>query len=406
MTATAAARVGRTLDVLAVTGVVAWVGAAVAVLLVGGVPWPDSIVDYAILYRASRQVVSAGTYPPGYPYPPSAAVLHYASAVFSFPVSATLWLIVTTTSALGCWALLARLLDLGRRPGQLLLLLLAQAAASSFLVWDLRSQNCNVVFLAALLLGVDGLRRQRPLSAGFWLALSFSLKLFSILCLPYLLWTGRRRELAWTLGFIGFFWAVLPILLIGPGGTVRAYGDWRRQLAEASNAERLLAHPIVISLHGSAAWLADGDTALGWVILNGMRGLWAALFLTAWLLTRGRNGGAYGLLTDVSVLTLAPIAVSPYLEPYHPVPYAIAALLLLHAAVDGSRTRRQRRLAALLFAASLAVGMAPLDWKVRGLVVSVKLLLAVGGCVLLARLGGPSDRSAAVPWPQEQRNAA
>jgi hypothetical protein len=386
MTATAWSRTGRTLDVLAVAGVVLWLVQAVSRLFLGAVPWPQSVVDYTILYQASRQVIATGTYPPGYPYPPSAVVLHYTSALFPFPVSAALWLVVTLLATLACWFILAGLLELPRHPGRLSVLLPAMAATASFIVWDLRSQNCNMVFLAALLFGVDNLHKGRPRSAGFCLALSFSLKLFSVLSLPYLLWTGRRRELAWTLGFILLFWLVFPAVLLGVEGTVRAYGGWLREMEEASDPQRLLNHPIVISLHASAARLAGGDAWRAGLVLNAVRGLWLATFLAAWALSRGRKGGAYGLLTDVSVLTLAPVAVSPYLEPYHAVPFAVPALLLLHGATDGTRPRSQRLFGVVLFAVVLVVGLVPVDWRLRGLMVNLKLLLAVVGIVFLARV--------------------
>jgi hypothetical protein len=413
MAGTPATRAGRVLDGLALAALAFWVGHdALAKNLFGEVPFPRSIVDYAILYDASRRVIDTGTYPPGYPYPPSAVVLHYATARFPFPVSAALWLGVTMAATLTCWLTLARLLRLGRRPGALLLLLPAYASTASFLQWDLRSQNCNVVFLAALLLGVSCLRRDRAADAGFWLALGFSLKLFSVLCFPYLLWTGRRRELAWGLGFVAVFWLLLPAALLGADGTVRAYAGWFAQLREASDSSRLVGHPILISLHDSAAWLAGGDALRAGLVVNAVRVLWLVTFAGAWVLTRGREGGSYGLLADVSLLTLAPIALSPYLEPYHAVPFAVPALLLLHAAADVRRPGRQRLAALLLFAASFAVLAVPSPREVRGLVVNVKLLLAVGGVAVLARLRPRESQEGALllpmpaaAWP-ERRVAA
>src|SRR5947209_2039761 len=99
MTATRA-RLGRVLDVLTLAALAVWIGHdALARTVFGGVPWPLAVVDYTILYHASRQVISTASYPPGYPYPPSAVVLHYLTALCSFPVSAALWLLTTMTAA-------------------------------------------------------------------------------------------------------------------------------------------------------------------------------------------------------------------------------------------------------------------------------------------------------------------
>ncbi|HZT78890.1 MAG TPA: glycosyltransferase family 87 protein [Gemmataceae bacterium] len=388
-------------DRLALLALAAWVGAdLLGKTVFGATPWPDSVVDYRLLYDYSRHVVAAKAYPPHYPYPPSAVVLHYASALFSFPVSAGLWMAGTAAAALGCWWVLARMLGLDRRPGLLALLLLAHAASAYFFQWDLRSQNCNLVFLAALLFGLRALQRQRPAAAGWWLALSFSLKLFSVLVIPYLLWSGRRKELGWTLAFLAVFWVGLPAALFTPEGMCRAYADWFRQMEEASNQRLNDGHPILISLRGSAE-RAVGDRGAAGLVENGVRGLWLAVMAGAWGASRRRadRGDIFGLLTDVSVLTLAPIALSPYLEPYHPVPFAIPALLLLHAAADRRQTWRVRLLAAGLFAASVGVALVPHGWEVRGLVVNAKLLLAVGGGVAVAWLRRPSGQAAGAGLP-------
>lgn len=386
-------RIGRAADRVAVLAAVGLTGyAALGTNVFGKTPWPETMVDYHLLYELSRHVVAHNAYPPGYPYPPPAVLLHYATAQFPFPVSAALYLVLTMAAALACWWVLLRLLRLERRPGGTAVGLLALVPSAYYFVWDLKSQNCNILFLLALLLGVYSLAGGRPRRAGFWLALSVSLKLFSGLLIPYVLWTGQRRAFAWALAFLGLFWVVLPVLVFGYPGAVEVYGSWLEQMRTVAADRADWSHPILISLHNSAAWLAAHRGPAAAFTLNAVRAAWLGLALAALAASWRRAsapGDAFGLLADVGLLTLAPIALSPYLEPYHPVPIAIPAALLA-AAADRRQHPRLRLVAVSFLAATCAVGWCPKPWQLRGLVVNACLLLAIAGAVAVAWLRRPA----------------
>jgi hypothetical protein len=239
-----------------------------------------------------------------------------------------------------------------------------------------------------VLFGVLCLHRERPRAAGFLIAFSFSLKLFSLLLIPYLLWSGRRKAFAWTCVFLAVFWFALPPGVFGWEGSRLVYADWFGRLRHAVDYPPTAEHPILISLHRSAAYLAGGDARGAGLILNAFRALWFALGVGTWLVSRQRqaSAGSFGLLADVGLLLLAPVAVSPYLESYHVVPLIIPSLLLVLTAVDSKQAISLRLLAVLFFVASACSAWIPADWELRGLIVNVKLLLAVGGVVLVAGL--------------------
>src|SRR5262245_58481082 len=116
-------RAGRAASTLAVVALVAWI--ALDLLgrnLFGGATWPDSLVDYRLLYDFSRLVVRTNAYPADYPYPPPAVLLHWATAQLPFDASATLWAALCAAAAAGCWLGLARLLRLDFDRGGYLLL--------------------------------------------------------------------------------------------------------------------------------------------------------------------------------------------------------------------------------------------------------------------------------------------
>lgn len=383
----------RTINVLALLGLIGWVGYdALGTNVFGRTPWPDTMVDYHLLYEYSRDIVQTQSYPARHSYPPSAIVFHYATAQFEFPVSAAIYLASNVGATFACWWVLCRMLQLDRRRGSHLLILLGYAASSWFFTWELRSQNCNLFFLLSLLFSARFVGREQPMAAGFCLALSFSLKLFSVLVIPYLLWKRQARAFVWTIAFTAVFWMLLPGMVFGPGSLVPVYRDWFQQLAHNSSNSADLLHPILISVQNSAFWIADGDKRSAKLMVSGVWMTWLAIGAVGWKTSRSRKyppGDAFGFLADVSLLTLGPIAVSPYLEPYHPVPYAISAMLLLCAATDGGQRPRLRLLALLFFVTGCGLSAVPTGWQVRGLWVNIILMLGTCGAVIIARLRQP-----------------
>jgi hypothetical protein len=385
----------RLADRLALLALIGWIGyAALGTNVFGERPWPDGVVDYHLLYDYSKQVVAQKTFPPKYAYPPSAVILQYGSAQFPFAVSAALYLALTIVSALASWWILLRLLGLDHQPGKTALGLLALVPVSSCFSWDLKSQNCNVLFLVTVLLGIQCLVKNRPRRAGFWLALSVSLKLFPVLLLPYLLASGRCRACAWMLGFLGVFWIVLPLYVFGPSGTIEVYDHWGDQMRDVSRSQVDFNHPILISLQNSAHWWAAHHGPSRELSVNMIRSAWLGLGfagLLAFWRRRNVQDNVFGILADVSLLLLGPIALSPYLEPYHPVPMAIPAMLLLAAVGDSQQRAGIRSLALAFFVAACAMRLVPSPWAMRGLMMNLCLLLMVGGVMAVAWLRRPSS---------------
>lgn len=370
-------RTARRWDIIAVGALAAWLlFDLTARTLFGSTPWPQSAVDYRIMYDAGRHVVATHEYPAGYPYPPPAAAAHAASATFPFAVSAALWLALTGLAAGACYLALARTLGLHERPGALLLLPLAHAVAAYYFQWDMRSVNCNLVVLATVLFGCAALARGRDATAGFWFAASVALKVFPVLVLPYLAWTRRWRALAWAVAFSLLFWVVVPVAVYGPGGSLDVYRGWVNELTRATDAATKHNHPILISLDKAALFAAANDAAVAKGITLGVCALWVLVGLAgaaACWGERPRDGA--GILAHVSLLVLGPAAVSPYLEAYHLVPVVVPAAVLLAVAADARRSVRVRTLAAVGFVLGLAILKASSPWPLRGLLVNAQALV-------------------------------
>jgi hypothetical protein len=265
----------------------------------------------------------------------------------------------------------------------LLVLPITHVAVAYFFQWDMRSVNCNLIVLAAVLFGCVALANGRDTSAGFWFAASVALKLLPVLLLPYLAWTGRWRAFAWAVFFSLVFWVGVPLLAFGPDGVAKVYGGWAGELARATDAKHT--HPILISLDKAALHATGHDALAARAVVLGVGALWVCVGLVgavASRMHRARDG--FAILAHASLLVLGPVAVNPYLEPYHLVALAVPAVLLLAAACD-ARQRAWMRLAAVAaFVLGLVIVKASSPWPLRGLFVNAQALVLCSAAVLVA----------------------
>jgi hypothetical protein len=255
--------------------------------------------------------------------------------------------------------------------------------ASSPISWDLRNANSNLVYLGLVMAGYAAQVRM-PVLAGALIGLSFSLKLYSALLLPWLLVQGHRRALGAAVATIALLWIVLPVALFGPAGTERLYAGWSDQLriisdpsVHAALAAREGGPPLVtlqraiVNTTGTAF-----QSATTRVYLSILLSIWVAVLL--WYAWRCHSGGfrvaapSRAALADWVVLLLAPLPFSPWLEPYHCVGMFVAVLMCAVVALDDN-VQRGDRIAALVAAAT------PLLFMI------VKVPFAVRGFGLLAQ---------------------
>jgi hypothetical protein len=377
-------RAGRRLDAVAVAALAAWLAYDLTCRTVfSPVPWPDSVVDYRIMYDSSRAVWETHRYPPGYPYPPPAVAAHAATSALPFPAAAGGWLALTGLAAAACYASLARTLRLAARPGALVVLPLAYAAGAYYAQWDMRSVNCNLVVLAAVLFGASALTRGRDVAAGFWFAAAVALKFLPVLLLPYLLWVRRGRAFGWGLAWSAVFWVGVPLAAFGPGGFGSVYAGWVGELTTAVDPGQIHHHPILISVGKAAAHVAGEGTAGARAVVLGVGAAWVVIGLVGAVACRRRNdtrSGA-GVLTDVGLLVLGPAAVSPYLEAYHLVAACVPAAVVLAASTDPARRWWVRGLLFGVAAAAAVLVTVRGPWPVRGLVVNAQALMLCAAAV-------------------------
>lgn len=399
-------RAARRWDAVAVVGLLVWLAFDLTARTVfGSVPWPQSAVDYRIIYDASRHVVGTHTYPTDnpYPYPPPAVAVHAAGTVFPFKVAVAVWLALTGLAAGASYFALARTLGLPARPGLLVLLPLAHLVGAYYFQWDMRSVNCNLIVLAAVLFGCSALVRGRDRGAGFWFALAVALKLLPVLVLPYLAWTRHWRAFAWSLVFSLLFWLVVPVVAFGATGTGDVYRGWAAELTRATDTQTKTHHPILISLDKATLHAFAGDADRAKALSVAVCGLWVVIGLagaaSCWG-SRERDGAS--VLTHATLLILGPVAVNPYLEVYHLVPLVVPALVLLVVATTSTGAAGARVLALVAFAVGVVILKTSGPWPLRGLLVNAQALVLCAAAVALTWRRARATEPAGTERPAEE----
>jgi hypothetical protein len=138
--------------------------------------------------------------------------------------------------------------------------------------------------------------------------------------------------------------------------------------------------------------------------------LWVAVGLFGAAVSRSsRPRDGFATLAQVSLLVLGPVAVNPYLEPYHLVALAVPAALVLAVAVDDTQRARVRVVAALGFVLGLGILKASSPWPLRGLLVNAQSLVLCGTAVWAswarAAAAAPIARPASEPSVRHGRFA-
>lgn len=310
-----------------------------------------------------------------FPYSPSAVLLFRALAIGpTFFMAAWLTLMVA-----GFFVTLRASVVQERSELQTIWPILGAVAlvvADSPVEWDLRNTNSNLICLG-LVLAAYALMRRNPLVAGILIGLSISLKLYSALLIVWLFAHGPRKAAYAGAVSVIALWVILPVAFFGIDGAIKAYVGWQEQI-------RIIAHPWVYAMTErgvgpplvtlrKAAMTITGEgpeaPAVQWLV-RALLAAWAAALL--WYASRALRpfqvlAPSRAALADWTVLLLAPLPFSPWLEPYHAVPIVVGALLCLTIAADELAATRSRLIAVAAVGMLGFIRASGVPFPVRGL---------------------------------------
>jgi hypothetical protein len=361
--------------------------------------------DFLINLTFTWRTLETGFFPPDFYYPVPFIVFYDVLGSLGIHVGAFVWFALVVAGSLASCALLIRLAGWGEHPLRWPAAVLAVFASSYYVQWDLRTANSNLVYLALLLASFS---QTNPSRAGALLALSVSLKLYSVLALPYLAWTRRWKWLGWSVAWLFVCFVLLPAIALGPGMAFDLTWQWFEKLLSLPGAASM--PDFYRSLTQSLLALLNDESGGGENVASLGPGVVEALSVTwklAWVAMiglyfaraeplRGPHAPSALLLLDVSAIALLPLPFSPTFQPHHAAVTLVPAFLLVMTGLDVEREWRERIIAvAFLFLAAGTTKLIP-DWPQRG--VAVMLSLAVSAGSLLWMVGelraGPKEEPA------------
>lgn len=376
-------------------------------------------VDTSIIFHQAREVFASGDYPEQFnasnfstvfPYPPSAVMLFNALGILGMRVFMAVWIILMTGGLLVTFRASVAGDNDHAQSAWLELGIIALVFSDSPVSWDLRCGNSNLVYLG-LVFAAYSLLCRRPRFAGALLGLSISLKLYSGLLLLWLLVNGPKAALYAAAIAIVALWLLLPVALFGVDGTIRLYAGWREQLRIISG---LRVYPVIaaqrygpplVTLRRAIIVLsgAQPDAAITQWLLGVLWAIWLAALV--WYAARALSGRhlvapSRAALADWTILMLAPLPFSPWLEPYHAVPVVPGTILCLVVALDKRADNRDRIIAAAALSALLAIHAVGIPLPIRGLELLAQFLILAAAFGMLrtsfARLPGSIGKQGAL----------
>jgi hypothetical protein len=381
-------------------------------------------VDTWIEFNRGREIFATGVYPrqlsggdfnAAFPFPPPTVVLFDLVGTLGVRFFMALWIIFATGGLLITFRASAAGENEDMQRAWLAVGVLALLFSDSAVSWDLRLGNCNLFYLG-LVFAAYALLRRHPWCAGTLLALSFSLKLYSGLLFMWLTLNGPKAALYAAAISILALWIVLPVSLFGTGQTLGLYAGWREQVRLISGlgvypyiaAQRY--GPPLVTLRRAIILLSGArpDAAITRLLLGILWAIWVGALL--WYAGRALGGPSAAVpsraaLADWTVLMLAPLPFSPWLEPYHMVPLVPATILCLLVAMDQRAADSDRLSVIAVLLALLVTRVAVVRLPIRGLELMAQfLLLVIAFGWLRPRLATESLVSARTPAPPIEKS--
>jgi hypothetical protein len=197
----------------------------------GGVFRDGKFNDFRAYHLAAGGVL-AGDLVPSYEdrerpnqYPPPFAFLAAPLGLLPYRAAAAAWVLLKALLVLWIFRGLDRILGV---PLPALAKLAGFLATYRLIESDFANGNANLPVLALVLWGFDLTRRGWDRAGGGALAAAALAKASPVLTLPWILYRARWRELAGFVAAALLLVGLLPLLVLGPRGTLDAWRAWER----------------------------------------------------------------------------------------------------------------------------------------------------------------------------------
>ncbi len=360
----------------------------------GDTVWSISFSSGILGNMEYPKVTDKPTGPIGYPVPMLLAlqvIKALPESVFSISFE-----IVYLILPILCLCLLQRLAGMKKNPYRWIVAFFAFFVAWDYIQFDIRALNLNIILLFLVLLSLDLLRRDKEILAGVVLGISVVVKLYSLFLIP--LWLYRKRYKAAITAAVVLVatFILLPGVVLGFSEAFYLTLDWLAAIKTTSTAQASqLMVCYLVSFNRAITALFGANQAGGigslpqetWDALNTglmlFKVLWVGIVLAAvYGVQKIQQNGIH--LRQVAILLIAPIPISPLLQPHHMVLILPSAFILCSVVVMPKVAAIIRVLAALTPAVIFVFSqIVQIPEPVRGLLFASLTFLLICSLVFL-----------------------
>ena len=351
---------------------------------------PDWYRDLGILWDLADYTVQHKSYPPGYFWPPSHAILAHLYGLINRDLAFRLYLIVQVVAvavAMWAWACLIRLTT---RPSRSLAMLTAFLAVFVYIHAELGMHNTNAVTFCLVSLALVSQSR-RQFSAGCY-TLSIAIKPYgSVFVLPWMAWNGYRAWTASALVWLLGFYVVLPVAWFGASYTSELYREWVINITAAASSDG----PDHLSVQGGVAALAGAWPAscIYWTSMA-LQAAWLGALIAFFVPTALRRGAPSAMTfgCEAAAILLIFLPLGGHQQPGRSITL-LASMLIIASTVfhPGQAPILRGALAAILAAIAISLYAIQIYGRIFFLLTLPVCLLALMGLAIVRAMPPKQD---------------
>ncbi len=357
--------------------------------LTGDILWNISLASDFLKANDYPQISESVKGPFAYPVP-MLVLLQLFSAI-PRDILSLVFVVFYPVAATVCLFLSIRLFDDDKNPYRWLIAFLTFIIVWDYIQFDIRSFNINMILFILILLAMYFLKRDWACAAGVFLAFSVAIKLYSVLLIPLWLYRKKYRACFYTVIALLILFIVFPVCTLGWSKTVHLTLSWIGSVKSTSTAQAsqiMSCYLISFNRALTSAMGADHAAGIGslsqtdWNYANHLllffRVVWAMAIVSA-VVFINRFSRSYKFQRMFSLLILAPIPLSPLLQPHHMVLLIPAVYYLVHMIIEKAAATKVRLAAACMLLLIFIIQMLDIPEELRGFsVAAICVLLSCG----------------------------
>ncbi len=194
----------------------------------------DDMPDFEVYWKSGKRLsLAQDLYPPDdghyiLKYIPFFAFLAYPFSLFPLPVSKALWYFISVIFVFLFFHFSLKIIH-EKKVKTLIILFISGLTFLKFITRELDLGQSNILLGTLFLMGFDFLNQRKDFLSGLFLSLSFVVKPYSAISLPYLLLKKRFKTFIY-LSFLIILFFLFPSIVYGWGGNSQLIKGWLKTI--------------------------------------------------------------------------------------------------------------------------------------------------------------------------------